>query len=145
MLLKYTLLLILLCPAYSEVNMVFKGVKSTYITRGEVDYSVASSKLVKKLDANSTFMLLLNSKSYLLNNNFYKDGNFVYKDLKLHFKKAYKFSGKFFMYRVKGSYRGSNINAQEAIFYNGALKLKECEIVTPKRVIRRKIYIIKHL
>jgi len=138
---RFKLLLALSTAPLWGINMEFSGVKTTYLTSGKADYDITSKQLVKKFDSQKTLGFFLNAKGFMLQNNYYKEGNFKYKELQLKFKKAFKYSGKFFMYGVSGNFKDAKIKANEAYFYKNRLYLRDCEVITAKRIIRRKKYI----
>ena len=115
---------------------------TTFIQDNTPSYLIKASKYIQNFNPKKFILLLFNQEQYMLQNNFYQNGVFKVAQLKITFKKAYKFASKLYFFQLQGKYEEAIIKANKAIYYKHKLILKDCTIITPKKILRRKKYIL---
>lgn len=98
-------------------SIAFIGVKErTYCssTCKKNNYIIYAKKHV----INKKIKLSLNLRNMAEKNNYYENGEFVSKKLKVKFKKAYKYSSNFYMYNCSGVFNGSAFHAKNGVKYD---------------------------
>ena len=124
------------------VEMEITNPHTTFLKGPKKEYSIKAKKYIDKIYAKDAIKILFFREKFFLANSYYEDGNFTKDKLFLQFKKAYKFSGKVNLYSVNGKFNNTHINAKKAIYKKSSITLYNCEIKTPKRILRRKKYIL---
>jgi len=127
----------------ANFKMEINDLNNYYLEGGKLIYNISAKKHLLSLKKGDIPLFILNTNSYMLKHNFYKDGKFKYKHLDLNFKKGYILNHKVFMFDVNGTTKYGKIKAKEAIFNKDKIVFKKCEYNTPKRVYRRRELILK--
>lgn len=122
------------------VEIEITNPQTTFIRSTKKEYTITAKKYIDKINAKDAIKILFFREKFFLANSYYEDGNFTKGKLFLKFKKAYKFSGKVNLYKVKGKFNDSIITAKKAIYKNNSITLYNCEIKSPKYILRRKKY-----
>ena len=114
--------------------------QTTFIHSAKKEYTITAKKYIDKINAKDAIKVLFFREKFFLANSYYEDGNFTKDSLFLKFKKAYKFSGKVNLYSINGKLNNSKITAKKAIYKNSSITLYNCEIKSPRHILRRKKY-----
>ena len=123
------------------VEMIINNPHTTIFKESHPSYSITSKKYIQNFDKKPS-LLFFNIEQYMLSNNFYQDGVFRVKQLEISFHKAYKFASKLYFFQVKGHYNDTTISAKKAIYYHNKLLLKNVTLTSPKKILRRKKYLL---
>jgi len=126
----------------SAVQIEFKDITSKIIPIkkcSKVYYQLSADRYIEKFSKKDKIKFIINMKSYMLKNNYYSNGIFQAKNVNLSFKNSYVLFGKVYLFDVSGKIENREIKAKEIVF-NGykTYLLKRCEVVTSKRIYRRK-------
>ena len=132
----------LLTPLLWGLEIYATNTKTFFIKQGKLNYSIEAKEYVNRYKKGDLSAFLANQKLFRLKNLYYKDGSFKVKNRVFYFNKAFKWSKKVYLYNVKSVDRFLKIDAKEAVYFNNKILLKDCEIRMPKRVLRRKKYIL---
>ena len=122
------------------VEIEITNPQTTFIHSAKKEYTITAKKYIDKINAKDAIKILFFREKFFLANSYYEDGNFTEDKLFLNFKKAYKFSGEVNLYKVKGKFNDIIITAKKAIYKNHSVTLYNCEIKSPKYILRRKKY-----
>ncbi len=132
----------LLTPLFG-VNIEIKNPQAFEFNNNQKDYTIKANYYINKLKAKDIVGVLFFKDEYLLAKNYYQDGNFTKKNLFLHFYKAYEFERKLYLFNIQGFMQDAKIKAKKAIYWQNYLKLIECEVKMPKKILRRKELLLK--
>ena len=122
----------------------FTEFKLTNIQKSKVTYQITAQKHIESFKKKDSLKFFFNRKKYMLENNYYINGIFKTSNAILYYQKAY-ILGKVYLFNITGTIHHKKIKAKEIIFDgNKNYILKNCEIITPKRVYRRKKFKIQN-
>jgi len=132
-----------------SINIELKGVvsKKIFIPKKNLkktNYEIKAKRYIENFSKKNKLGFLLNRKLFMLKYNYYDNGIFKSKKVKLFFKKAYILLGRVHLFEVKGMIDNSKIIAKEVIFdeYKTYI-LKKCEVKKNKHTYRRKEFKLK--
>ncbi len=102
-------------------------------------YKLTAEYHLKEFSKKQIYLLLANRKNYMLNHNYYLNGEFKAKNTLLSYKNAYILGNKIHLFNVMGKIDDYSIKAKE-IIYDGSKRylLKHCEVKTSNKIYRRK-------
>jgi len=119
-------------------KIVLSDITTTVLSSGKVLFRINAKKSVNNVQNKKILSLLFNQEKFMLKNYYYEYGDFLIKNTKLHFNKAYKINNTVYMYNVTGKIKKNILKAKKVIYQNQKLYLKNCEYKTQNRVYRRK-------
>jgi hypothetical protein len=107
-------------------------------------FNLFASSYIQKISKKDIKLIFFNRKSFMLKNNYYLDGFFKSAQSHLFYKKAYRLSTKLYFFNVNGTINNQKITAKEVV-YDGYRNytLKNCEVKSKYKILRRKVYIIR--
>jgi len=146
---KFFLLLFIFSSTLFATTIEFTDVTYTLtpmknINKQKSFYQISSKFHLNRVIKKETIKLLLNRRQYMLDNNYYLDGEFTSKGCKLAYKKAYILGGKVHLLGVKGVINNQEVEAKEVIF-DGYKKfiLKQCEVKSKNKIYRRREFVVE--
>jgi len=135
------LILLIVVSILDATTIEFSNLKVTNIYKSKVTYQLTAQKHIESFNKRDSLKFFFNRQKYMLEHNYYLNGIFQTSKAKIYYKKAY-ILGKVYLFDTNGTIDNKKIKAKEIIFDNKSYILKNCEIITPKRVYRRKRFMI---
>jgi len=143
------ILLLLLIPSLGwDLKLEFKNItfKTTTLSKDTLNksaYQLTANYHLKEFSQKDIYLILMNSKHYMLKHNYYADGKLITKKTSLSYKKAYIYSSKVYLFDVSGTINDMMVRAKE-VEYDGHKNylLKHCEIKDNHKIYRRRSFII---
>jgi len=123
---------------FKITKIVLSNITTTVLSSGKVLFRISAKQNINNIQNKQILSLLFNQEKFMLKNYYYENGNFLIKNTKLHFEKAYKINKTVYMYNVKGNIEKNPLKAKRVVYSNQELYLKNCEYKTKNRVYRRK-------